>query len=87
YNPVTSSEPIDMLTGDYLLNQADINVGSMGFPYGLGFSRSYNSAYRFQDGPLGLGWKHNFQMFAQKGTDALMGMGNHSIIGAAAEID
>ncbi|MBX9941107.1 MAG: hypothetical protein K2Y32_17730 [Candidatus Obscuribacterales bacterium] len=86
YNPVTSSEPIDMLTGDYLLNQADINIGSMGFPYGLSFSRSYNSAYRFQDGPLGLGWKHNFQMFAQKGTDALMGMGNHSIIGAAAAI-
>ena len=85
-NPVTSSEPIDMLSGDYLLSQADISVGSMGFPYGLGFSRSYNSSSRFQDGPLGLGWKHNFQMYVQKSTDALMGMGSHSIIGAAAAI-
>lgn len=85
-NLVKSPEPIDMLTGDYLLDQSDISIGAADFPYGIGFSRSYNSSSRFQDGPLGLGWKHNFQMYAQKATDALMGMGSHSIIGAAAAI-
>lgn len=85
-NPVTSAEPIDMVSGDYILNQADITIGSFSFPYALWFSRSYNSSSRYQDGPLGLGWKHNFQMNAQKATDALMGMGTHSIIGAAAAI-
>ena len=83
---VVSSEPIDMMSGDYLLGQTDITIGSQGFPYGLGFSRSYNSRARYQDGPLGWGWTHNWQMFAQKATDALMGMGSHSTLAAAAAI-
>ncbi len=85
-NPVTSAEPIDMVSGNYLLTQSDITVGSLDFPFGLAFSRSYNSASRYQDGPLGLGWKHNFQVNVQTATDALMGLGSHSIIGAAAAI-
>ncbi|MBP9091257.1 hypothetical protein KBI23_09520 [bacterium] len=85
-NENTSQEPIDLITGDYLLVQNDLKVGSQGFPYGLSFGRSYNSNSRYQDGPLGLGWTHNFQMTAQKGTDALMGMGDHSILGAAGSI-
>jgi len=85
-NADTSSEPIDLTTGDYLLNQVDLTIGSQGFPYGLAFNRSYNSSARYQDSPLGLGWTHNFQATALKGTDALMGLGDHSILAAAGSI-
>lgn len=85
-NPVVSEEPIDMVSGDYLLTQSDLSIGSMSFPYGLAFIRTYNSSSRYQDGPLGLGWRHNFQIEAQKTTDALMGLGAQSTVAAAAAI-
>lgn len=83
---VTSSEPIDLISGAYLLDATDISVGSAGFPYGLSFARTYSSAQKNQFGPLGWGWRHNFQITAGRGTVGLAGMGNQTTIGAAATI-
>jgi RHS repeat-associated protein len=83
---VTSSEPIDLLSGAYLLDATDITLGSAGFPYGLSFARTYSSAQKNQWGPLGRGWRHNFQITAGRGTIGLAGMGNQTTIGAAATI-
>ncbi|MBP9091525.1 RHS repeat-associated core domain-containing protein [bacterium] len=83
---VTSSEPIDLLSGAYLLDATDISVGSAGFPYGLSFARTYSSAQKNQFGPLGRGWRHNYQITAGRDTIGLAGMGNQTTIGAAATI-
>ncbi len=83
---VTSSEPIDLISGAYLLDATDISVGSAGFPYGLSFARTYSSAQKNQFGPLGRGWRHNYQITAGRGTIGLAGMGNQTTIGAAATI-
>ncbi len=83
---VTSAEPIDLLSGAYLLDATDITLGSAGFPYGLSFARTYSSAQKNQFGPLGRGWRHNYQITAGRGTIGLAGMGNQTTIGAAATI-
>jgi RHS repeat-associated protein len=82
----TSSEPIGLYTASYLLDATDITIGSAGFPYGLSFARTYNSAMRNQWGPLGLGWRHNHMINAGIDTNGLAGMGEQTTIGAAATI-
>jgi len=82
----TSPEPIDLLSGAYLLDATDITVGSAGFPYGLGFSRSYNSGASDQHGPIGRGWRHNYQIYAGRDTDGFAGMGGQTVLGAAGTI-
>lgn len=85
-SPVQSAEPIDMLAGAYTLDATDISVGSQGFPYGLAFSRSYNSGALNQHGPLGRGWRHNYQVYASRDTSGFAGMGGQTVIGAAGTI-
>jgi len=82
----TSSEPIGLYTASYLLDATDITIGSAGFPYGLSFARTYNSAMRNQWGPLGLGWRHNHMINAGIDTIGLAGMGEQTTIGAAGTI-
>ena len=40
----------------------DLSIGTGSLPFGLTFSRSYSSANRLKDGPLGKGWTHNFDI-------------------------
>ncbi len=82
----TSAEPIGLYTASYLLDATDITIGSAGFPYGLSFSRTYNSAMRNQHGPLGRGWRHNHQINASVDTSGMAGMGEQTTIGAAGTI-
>ncbi len=79
-----SYEPIDLQTGDYLHEHTDLTLGGSVFPFGLGFRRSYNSVTRFEDGPLGLGWTHSFQITALPESDGFQGLGADSPIDAAA---
>lgn len=81
-----SSEPIDLASGAYLLDATDLTIGSAGFPYGLGFSRTYNSDAKDQHGPIGRGWRHNLQIYAGRDTLGYAGMGGQTVIGAAATI-
>jgi RHS repeat-associated protein len=68
-NQKKSQDPIDLQTGDYLYSFDDFSTGSQPFPYGLTFTRYYDSSKRLVDGPLGLGWRHNF-------SDSLNSQGN-----------
>ncbi|MBU2569647.1 MAG: hypothetical protein KJ725_06325 [Gammaproteobacteria bacterium] len=81
-----SIDPINLVTGDFLYDQDDITVGSSAHPFGLGFSRHYNSGSRLTDGTLGLGWTHNFAIRATLGSDGFQGMGEDSPVDAAASI-
>lgn len=83
---LTSRDPINLVTGDYLVSTTDLTVGSQGMPYGLSFQRYYDSGTRFQNGPLGFGWTHNFAVTALPDSDAFEGMGVNSPINGAAAI-
>jgi RHS repeat-associated protein len=61
-------------------------VGSSPYPFSLELHRSYNSSMRLDDGPLGLGWTHNFSISAQVDSDGLQGMGEDSPVDASAAI-
>jgi len=81
-----SLEPIDLVTGDYLYDNVDLTIGRGSYPFSLEFKRSYNSGASLDDGPLGLGWKHNLDITAKVTSDGFQGMGTDSPIDAAASI-
>jgi RHS repeat-associated protein len=81
-----SQEPIDLSSGAYLYDHDDLTIGSVGFPIGLPFHRSYNSNNRYVAGPLGLGWSHNFAINALINSDGWQGLGQDSPIDGAAAI-
>ncbi len=83
---VQTLEPIDLVTGNYLYDHTDLTIGSDPFPLGLGFARSYSSGARLSNGPVGLGWTHNFDVSARLDTDGFQGLGEDSPIDAAAAI-
>lgn len=82
----TSSEPINLVTGDYLNTVTDLTVGSRGMPYGLAFQRYYDSGTRLRKGPMGFGWTHNFAVSASVESDGFAGLGVNSPISGAAAI-
>ncbi len=77
---MTSWDPIDMVTGNFLYDQGDINIGN------LGFSRSYRSASRLNQGVMGNGWKHNYEVTCNISSDGFQCLGEKSPIDAAATI-
>jgi RHS repeat-associated protein len=83
---VVSWDPIDLGSGAFLYDHTDLSVGSSDFPYGLTFSRSYNSNNRYSVGSLGAGWSHNFDIKAIINSDGLRGLGQDSPIAGAAAI-
>ncbi len=82
----TMQDPVDAISGDYYYSHDDLSVGSGKFPFRLTFSRLYNSAGRLEDGPLGCGWTHNFDVSATRGSDGFQGLGADSPIDAAPAI-
>ena len=86
FPPVVAGDPINMATGDFVLDETDIGIGSQPFPLGLAFSRSYNSAARYNDSEMGAGWKHGFHLSATTLSDSVEGRGVHSAIAGAAAI-
>lgn len=83
--PVTF-DPITLQTGDLLYNRTDFSVGSSAFPYSLDFGRSYSSANRAVDGPLGKGWTHNHASSLQVTSNGSRGIGEVSVKEAAGTI-
>jgi RHS repeat-associated protein len=81
-----SKDPIDLFSGAYFYDVSDLSVGSLGYPHGLTFSRSYNTGNVYTKGPLGAGWTHNLAMSASSNSDGLKGMGQDSPIDGAAVI-
>ncbi|MFC1636012.1 DUF6531 domain-containing protein, partial [Planctomycetota bacterium] len=72
--------------GTYHHDSTDITIGTGGMPFGLSFSRSYSSQDRLKDGPLGLGWTHNFDITAKVRSDSFQALGSDSVMDAAAHI-
>ena len=81
-----SFDPINLVTGDFLYDEVDLTVGSQPFPLGLEFKKSYNSSSRHRDGPLGIGWGHNFDMQTRSGSDGFQAFGKDSPLDAVAAI-
>lgn len=52
-------DPVDVATGNKYEEVLDLSISTPGIP--LEFRRSYNSL-QAQNGPLGYGWTHNFNM-------------------------
>lgn len=63
YDTFSSTFSVDPSSGSLTLTPpADISTGQGGFPYELSFQRTYDSARREYATPLGLGWKHNWEV-------------------------
>ncbi len=78
-----SYEPIDMARGTYLYRNTDLTVGSGKYPYALPFERFYTSGARLANGPLGLGWSHNWNHSVAQNSDGLLAMGSESPVSGA----
>lgn len=81
-----SWDPITLVSGNYILPQQDLSIGSAAQPIGLGFTRSYTSGASKRSGPLGYGWASTFDIKALPGSDGYQGMGEDSPIDAASAI-
>jgi len=81
-----SKDPVGLYTGDLFYDRTDFSVGSGAFPYSLDFGRSYNSANRFDDGPLGKGWTHNHASSLSIVSNGTRGLGETSPKEAAGAI-
>lgn len=86
YRQEMSAEPIGLFSGDYFYSRSDINIGSQGFPYGLGFSRSYNSRNLNTTNRLGYGWTHSHLITATPGSDGFLAMGDQFALQGAVSI-
>lgn len=80
----TSVDPIDLTSGSYLYKNTDVTTGSGSYPYSLSFERSYTSGARLADGPLGLGWSHNWNHSIRQSSDGLLAMASGSPLSGVA---
>ena len=60
-NDPTSPEPIDLVTGAYTYDHADLKLGSAA-PLGLTLNRSYTSQDSSQESSTGYGWRHSYDV-------------------------
>jgi RHS repeat-associated protein len=80
YTPYTtprqySSDPVDLLSGAFVVDKTEFTLGSGASPRGLAFSRHYNSARRYDNSPgLGYGWTHNYDIFLTKRSSVNAGL-------------
>ncbi len=87
------SEPNDLLSPSQILDNSDVVGLDSGAAYtcsptdlsigSLSFSRQYSSARRLEDGPLGLGWTHNFDITAKVQSDSFQILGSSPVDAAA----
>lgn len=78
----SSTEPINLVTGEYYYDRSDVSVGQSGVK-GVGFSRHYTSAHSLTPGPLGYGWSHNWQAGVDLGSDTSIAFGSRHALDAA----
>jgi RHS repeat-associated protein len=82
----TAGDPEDIRKGSFRHQHDDLMTGPNPFPYGLTFSRSYDSNAQSSTGPLGSGWTHNFAITATVGSDGYAGMGGSTPLSAVSSI-
>jgi len=59
-DPPCGGDPCNTLFGNFFETTADLSVPGRGVP--LLFARTYNTVASAESGPLGYGWRHNYQM-------------------------
>ncbi|MBM4027006.1 MAG: hypothetical protein FJ280_16625, partial [Planctomycetes bacterium] len=72
--------------GAYGSGATDIAIGHGGLPFGLAFGRQYSSHRRSKDGPLGLGWTHNYDITAKVLSDSFQALASESAANCAPQI-
>lgn len=85
-DPCEEGDPVTLQSGSYVYRQDDLEIGSGSYPYSLSFGTSYNSDSRYSDGPLGLGWRHNWLLSVSESSNAFRAFGSESPIDAVASI-
>ena len=80
--PKLSDEPVDMASGAYLYDHADLKLGSRE-PLGLSLIRSYNSNHYARKAGFGYGWAHSYDIRLNRGSHAGPVMGRRQIAEAA----
>ncbi|MEW6429383.1 MAG: RHS repeat-associated core domain-containing protein [Thermodesulfobacteriota bacterium] len=80
----TSSDPIDLVSGAYLLEHTDLTLGSDA-PLGLALGRSYTSQSRDRLTTLGYGWRHSYDLSLSTYSDGAipLGLRRHADAGPA----
>ncbi|MCP4712833.1 MAG: RHS repeat protein, partial [Planctomycetes bacterium] len=81
----TANDPVDMATGAFLHDRADLALGGEA-PLGLAFSRSYDSGNNLNQRALGYGWTHNYDIRLTPTSDGDPGLGMRQPLDAAAMI-
>jgi YD repeat-containing protein len=77
-------DPVDTTTGAFVHHTADLAFGALGIP--IEFVRTYNSASRNAQGPLGYGWTHSYALRLATSSDWARGLGFRTAMDAVAAI-
>jgi RHS repeat-associated protein len=67
YKPCLCVDPVDTATGTLVESATDASIPSIG--PGLDFTRTYDSSQAAVNGPLGYGWRDNYEMTVVTGTN------------------
>ncbi|MEQ1967456.1 putative toxin [Xenorhabdus nematophila] len=86
YQAFKSVDPIDLRSGYFLYDHADISTGSAAYPFGLTLTRSYNSGQKDTKTALGYGWRHNFMLSAKRDSDPYEAFGQYNPLAAVTSI-
>lgn len=80
-----SLDPVDMLSGAFVHEHTDLELGGKE-PNGLRFHRYYSSDNVTEQGPLGFGWTHNYDVYVRTHSDVESGLALRQPVDAAALI-
>ena len=74
-----------MGSGAYIYEHTDLSVGPAE-PLGLHFARSYNSSTNYEEGSLGYGWAHNYDIYLKAHSHGDPRLGTRLPVDAASAI-
>jgi YD repeat-containing protein len=75
---------VDTATGAFLHQTTDLAFGTLGWP--IRFVRTYVSERKNAEGPLGYGWRHNYELGLTVTSDWARGLGWRTALDAVAAI-
>ncbi len=58
----TGADPVDLNTGNFIVERADITIGNGQGLGGLTLARNYNSGQNYRKAAMGYGWTHNYDI-------------------------
>lgn len=73
-NGTATQDPVNIAFGNFTHQHSDLFLPGRGLP--LEFNRTYNSSRREENGPLGFGWTHNYNMRIMGATGAALPIGS-----------